>query len=421
MMPKRRLRPKQCPISRAEKQNLDRFGCTLRGRTGVFYIDWRGKDVAKAASAEIFARLVYVQSNVGPIVLLACEISSVRPLPHYCYFPFDLKSESHRRYLSRLTRTGEIKLCFISEKGTAERTHQLTPFLRSRAAEAYGDALQNFEKLGRSAYDFEGSMQVLERWGRTPQFLERFLTTDDLAELSRRIEEAVSVVPNEQREVARRIVREAMEAFKPYYERNRKEILESFQGIRIGLLLLLDLDRLFADNSEVFAEFFGDAIAGSSSPDDLENLNELLKIAVSLPKLSFREQAAPEPETSLTIPRIPAGLGDLVQSIAGRNIPIESMKKFLRLIGLEVGGKPGRPQKEYSREYELKISGSSWTEVTRQALVDRSELQAEFHGSDYDSLDYFDQERLRNRIRQGVIGFAKRAGKPLPSEIEGSE
>src|SRR6266849_1385803 len=237
-------------MTKQDGSNLDRFGCTFKEREGVFCIDWRGKDLRRGSKADIYASLSTNETEVGPLVLLAFEISPVRPLPHYCYFPFDLRNQTRRKFLSNLTQTGEIKLCFFAGKRTVERTHQLTPYLRSRATELYLEALQNVEKHGRGAYDFEGAVRVFERWVRIPQLLEHFFSTDDLVELSRRIEEKVQLVPKEKREAARRIVREAIEAFKPHYESNQRALLQNFRRVRLGLLLLLDLHRLFIGNAE---------------------------------------------------------------------------------------------------------------------------------------------------------------------------
>ncbi len=197
-------------LTELQKQNLARFGCAFKDGSGALCIDWRGRSVSQASEAEIHARVGKLGTELGPLVLLAFEISPVRPLPHYCYFPFDLGSEGHRRYPSRLTETGEIKLRFIAAKETIERTHQLTPFLTPRAAEVYADALQGFERHAGKAYDSEGALRELERWVRIPQFPEHFLTVHGLAEPSRGIEEAVRLVPNERREATRRIVRGAV-------------------------------------------------------------------------------------------------------------------------------------------------------------------------------------------------------------------
>jgi hypothetical protein len=255
---------------------------------------------------------------------------------------------------------------------------------------------------------------------RIPEFVEHLISENDFSEILKHVKREVQLVPTERRAFARRIVQEASESFQPYFEKNKKFLLQNWQHIRRGLLCVADLHRLLAGNAEQsFTDFFSDAVAASFSVEDLEKLSGWVNLGVLLSKLPFFTTSAPEPQDSITVPQLPAGLEDIFRPpAAGRGIPVDSLRKFAELIGLEIGSRPGRPTKDYSREYELKMASLSWTEVTRQALTDRPELQAEFQGRDYDSLDRSDQERLVNRIRQGVTGYAKRTGKPLPSEAE---
>lgn len=405
-------------ITERDKLNLEHFGCTFKEREGVFYVDWRGKSLSKGSKGDIFACLGKVDTEVGPVLLLAFEISAVRPLPHFCYFPFDLTNEAHSRFLSNFTQTGEIKLCLFAGSRTVERTHQLSPYLQLRATEQYEEAVQNLAKHGRSAYDFEGAVRELERWVRIPQFLDHFFSVDDLAEMTKRVEKAVQLVPNERREAARRIVGETMETFRPFYENNRKAVLENIRRIRAGLLFLLDTNRLFVGNSRGLAELLADGIASSFSPEDLENLDALATILVSLPTvlstLLSTSEAEPELPAEFSLPRVPAGVPELIQSMAARKFGFESVKKLFELLGLEVGGKAGRRPRDYSREYDWKVSGKSWRQVTMLSLQENPETREEFGGRDFDSLKYEQQEALMNRIRQGVKSYAERAGKSLP-------
>lgn len=425
-MPKRSSNTgKHRQLSKVEEQNLERFGCTFREKDSAVYIDWRGIDNARAANTEIFARLVFLNNDLGPIVFLACEISPVRPLPRYCYFPFDLSKQGHRNYLHRFADIGEIRLRFVSSTDILDRVHRVTPYLRTRIAETYAEALRSWDAW-KGKRDPDAVLRLFERHARIPLFLERVVFDDSLAEARANAKQAAEAVPNENRDLAISFVREIAEAFGPYYQSNGKALFEKISVARVGLSSMIDLRRLFADNPSGLIDFASDALAGSFSHEELENLNRLLTLILLLFKLPFREQPGGQRPASTErlmppIPDIPIPLVDMFKSIAISGIPKNATSRLLELLGLEVGGQPGRPPKHYSREYELKMSGSSWTQVARSALAANLELQKEFGTHDYRSLDRGQQELLKNRIRQGVSAYVKRTGKPAPSESDGAD
>jgi len=401
------------------KQDFDRFGCTFAGRANLLIIDWRGRNADQALSADIFACLGNLESEAGPLVLIALEISQSRPLPHYCYFPFNLTNRVHRVHVEEFVRTGKIRLRFYSGKRTVERTHQPTPYLQFRAREMYEKALHDIEKYGTAKYVFEDALQLLERWVRIPALFDRLLSEDAVLELTMRIKEAVQAAPNENRELAKRLVRDGAEAIRPYYEKNEKTFFEMIRRARTGLTYIADLRRLFADNPTGFNELFADGIAASFSLPEIQNLSELLKIAIALPKLPFPvESTSAESEPLGALPEVPAGLGNLVQSMVTQGISKDSARKFTELIGLRTGGKSGRRPKDYSKEYDRKASGLSWAKVAQQSVLEDPDLKAEFRACTFDSLDFETREAIKHRIREGVKSYAKRIGKPFPPRLE---
>jgi hypothetical protein len=412
-------------ITNREKLNLQRFGCTLKESTGVFLVDWKGKRAAHALSANIFARLACFRTRTAPIVLLALEISSVRPLPLYFYFPFDLKSKAHRKCLSHLTSTGEIRLHLLNGKRPCKRTHRLTPYLRERASEIYAEALQVCESIEQNKYDFNSGLQFVEHHVRIPQLLNRVLLEDTVRVISDRIEEAIQAAPNENRELARKSVRAAAEAFSPYYRNNRTAFLETLYAAQLGSTCVIDLHSLFADNSEGLAKFLTDVLGATLSRQQLGALAELVGLVVASSKLPFKELAELKEQLSTTeltprIPEPPSGLTSLVQFMGASGISKDTASKFFELIGLEVGGKPGRPTKDYSGEYEAKASGLSWTKVASKSLRENPEFREEFGERDFQSLTFEERETLKNRIREGVRTYAERTGKPFPIETVGA-
>jgi len=410
-------------ITNREKLNLERFGCTLKESTGVFLIDWKGKRAGLAQSANIFACLACIRTKAGPIVLLAFEISPTRPRPDYFYFPFDLNSKSHRNCLSRLTNTGEVRLSLVDGSRSCNRTHELTPYLRSRAGEVYAEASQLYESADRNKYDFNHALTLAERRVRIPQLVHRVLLDDTLHEMSENIEEAIKAVPSENRDRANDIVRVAADAFTPYYQNNRKVLLENLFVGQFGLTCIIDFHRMFADNSVGLTKFISDTLAATLSGQQLDALSELVGFVVAASNLRFKEptERKEQPSSAIlvpAIPELPVGLATLVQSMGASGISKDTARKFFDLIGLEVGGKPGRPTKDYSREYELKASGLSWPKVARRALEGNPEIREEFGGRTFQALSFQEKANLTNRIREGVRSYAERAGRPFPIGTE---
>jgi hypothetical protein len=415
----KRTMNKSVHLTVREQKDLDRFGCTLKGRAGIFRIDWRGKNAQRASEAKTFARLAGVKTKDGPVVVLAFNISLVRPLPQYYYFPFDLKNQVHLKFLTRFIQTGEIKFAFVSGKRLIVHTHQLTPALRSRSAEIYAEILHELEAYGSDKYVFERALAHLESSVRIPELLEYRLDDHDVQELSGRISQAVQVISNENRDLAKRIVGEAANAFSPILEGTWKTSYETTELIKTGFTYINDLRRVFADDIPALTEFLGDAIAASLSRTELEALDEWRKLGVKILNSVSGSATESNPTSSTIVPTPPIGLSGVIQGLApNRRISQNSLNTLATLLGFEVRGVPGRPTEDYSREFDLKMSGLSWSDLARQMITESSDLRAEFGGVDYDSLDRARQETVTNRIRQGVMGFAKRTGRRLQARTE---
>lgn len=386
----------------------------MRSRSRTLLVDWRGKNLEKAVSADVFARVAGLRTTAGSLVVLAFEISPTRSLPYYSYFPFDLNNRAHRNYLERLTEMGEIRLCFLAGDKTLDRSHQLGEFLRSHAAEMYAGILQERESSGRNeGYSFEGAVQVLERFVRIPELLEHAVSERDFARVREHISKVVQDVSSENREYAHRVIRELVTAFQPDYAKNEKSVSEKALLIRRGLLYLDDMRRLFARDQEGFVLFLGDAIAVSLPKSEVTNLQMWGAVGAHLLQMASGQNIATQPNQMTTIPSPPFGLNGILQNMKDRGISGNSLIQLAETLGITVGAKPGRSIEDYSREYELKAR-LSWREVARKRLEDDPELRAEFGGRSYDELEFETKGRVVNRIREGVRQYAIRNGKPFP-------
>jgi hypothetical protein len=184
------------------------------------------------------------------------------------------------------------------------------------------------------------------------------------------------------------------------------------------------LRRMFADNPAALMQFLTDGFAGLYSQQELENIGRQVTFILSVMKLPFKEGVATQSQGASGLrspmPQISPETVKMVKSLVS-GIPKHMASKLLEQLGLEVGGQPGRPRKDYARAYELKASGHTWSEVARISLEEDSELCDEFGLLGYDSLDFRQQEALKGRIREGVRSYAERAGKPFPIRPEGEQ
>ena len=420
-MAKRDQRPKRFPLTKSELQCLNRFGCSYRSRNGSFFIDWRGKSVDAASKARILATLTYLDSEAGPLVCLVLEISPTRPVPQYFYFPFDLSKPNHRDCLAKLVETGELSLLFVTETKTLKREHRFSPAVLSRAKHLYSRASERFEEHKAAGYDFQLALVHLERWLRVPDCFSYLLSDEDFAEIQSRVTDAAALIPNEQRERVHNIIARARKQFEPFYLKNEDQLIENLHLLRRGLVFIFDMRRMSANGQSEILDFVADGIASTLTQAEIENLDRWVRALSLLPAISstFRSESGVTALRSVMLPLLPKEIVGIVELVAARGgISPGSLKNLAELFGMTVESKPGRPQKDYSREYEHKISGATWTEVARRAVAERADLRKEFQGIDYESLDYVHRDQIWNRVRQGVRSWARHAGKPLPSDVE---
>jgi hypothetical protein len=359
---------------------------------------------------------VVLKSVLGLLALASIKssISSTRPLPTYCYFPFDLTKPEHRKYLDQLTRSGELSFNLLVGKKSVKRVHHPTPYVQALSAENLAKASREMPER-ESPYDFNAVLLSMERHIRIPSLLNRLLLEDTFGEVLENVAEAVKLVPDERKLLARRGVDEIAADFLPFYEKNQDQYLETVRRLAMGLALVMELRRLFFGDPDGFAKFLADMFAACLSDQELIGFRDLIKVIISFSKLPASDHSVPVESNS----RVPTASTALLNSVLGMvrsGISKDGATRFLELLGLEVGGTPGPIAVDYSREYNLKASGLSWTEVATKMLQEDAALIAEFGGREFVSLTFQQRENLKNRIRERARSCAERTGKPFPIE-----
>lgn len=411
---KKKRSTKSLSFTALQERELERFGCSLDGKTGAIRIDWRGKRLDAASKSKIIACLCRLDVALGPLTFfLAVEVSCVRPLPHYCYYPFDLKKRTHRQFLARIVDTGEIKFCFFSDGREIQRIYNLSPYLHTSAKEVYGAILHYLNESGIEAYDPERGIHRLENDVWLPKYFERFSLESEIQGVIQNLKKSTGGVPQERKEVAKEIVAEGSTILRQFCE-NNKGTVKMIGLVRPIMVFIENLQVLYFDNTQEMIGLMTDLIADQSD-EELKSLGDLLRILRPLASISSSAQPEQGDAKPPALPKVPAELPGVIELMVAKGASWHSVERLVEILGVRVTSLPGRPVADYSRECENRMSGASWSNVARQALEDRAELRAEFGGRGWDSLNPMERDKVRNRVRQGVTTYAERTGKSLPT------
>ena len=177
----------------------------------------------------------------------------------------------------------------------------------------------------------------------------------------------------------------------------------------------MDLQKYFNGDGDGFRRFLVNVISAHTPKEDHWQLETVLLLSKSIFRLIDDIQGDARPLGDAKV--LEADFRDVLARLAGgEGLSIRTLTNLLSGIGVPLGGQPGRRPRDYSKEYDWKHSGLSWTEVARKSLVENGEMRTEFGGRDFGSLDLAQQESLKHRIREGVKSYADRTGKLYPIE-----
>ncbi len=398
-------------LSKTERENIDRFGCTLKPGSQSLYVALPQNRIGQAVTCDVELQPLYFSCENAAFLCLAFEISSVRLLPHYCYFPFDLKKRSHKQFLAVLLKRRMLELVFVSGRKRATRQIALSKqqlslirtnfdLVQTSLKDSYGKKY-DFEK---ALVEFEGALSLSFVFARLlskrqfTQFAEQFCLESKHVSIERRAE-------------SRKVVEAFFDLFEKKLPSFYPAVLRSLPTFWAYLFLVTDTIREFAGDQERLRQFLEDAIACHSKGEEIQELGELPKrIEEYLIPIALVGSAIEEKRAELG-PEMAKVLEVLRQ---GHSLTLPMVRKLLPLVGIPIGGRPGRPPGDYSQEYEWKQAGLSWTQVAARALECDSELREEFNGKAFRDLDGLQQESLRKRMQQRVRSLVRKPDKAMP-------
>jgi len=399
-------------ITNRDASNLDRFGCTVAPKQNLICIRWP-HELHCANSANVVVRLIHTQSPSGPLLSLAFEISCTRALPLYCFFPFDLRRETHANFLSNIFHKGRIQLRFLADSGEIKRTHELTDRQCEKMNDLYAKACADAEKFAADVYDFDRAVVAFEQGPRIVDYFQYVITDLELQRVMCINQENAAKATPEDRAEAASIANELLEVFSSQHKGFAREFIEKIPTIIRSLLFCLDLHKQFEDDYDGFADFLVNVIAGHAPKEDNQNLRASIPLLDSMLRLMDHLTEDPDKDKKAR----DAEFREIMSRITAQGWSFEMLRSIASVLGFQ-GGRPGRPVKDYSVEYELRAVGKKWREVAEHNFNNDPEIQQEFGGRNFANLSPHQRMILMHRVKEGVRGFAKRTDKPFPPEVQ---
>jgi hypothetical protein len=400
-------------ITNRDKSNLARFGCTFLAKQRTICILWPRERQDQAASADITARLIYTQHASGPLLSLAFEVSPTKILPHYCFFPFDLKNGIHSSYLSDIFKTGQIHLRFLADSRQIARTYEVPPRRCRSLSEMYAIAIADLEKFPAERYDFGFAVSELEQSFRIVDHFAYVFSETALQRLIASSKAQAEKVSPEDRARAAQIASEFLEVFRSRYDRFVREQIQQFPSYSRMLLFLSDLHAAFEGDYNAAAQFATDLIS-TRTKEENQKLQAWVPFLESVLTLMEHWRETPSGDEQASATR-EAEFRNIMNRVATQGLSLEALKSIASMLGFQ-GGRPGRPPKDYSTEYELRAAGKKWREVAEHSLRNDPETGQEFGGRNFAELSRDERSTLMHRVREGLRGFAKRTNRPFPPE-----
>ncbi len=406
-------------LTSRDRSNLARFGCALLAKQNRICVRWAKDRLNQAVSANIAARLVHIQCTSGPLLFLAFEIFPTKILPHYCFLPFDLASNTHRNYLCHVFEKGQIDLYFImaDDSRPITRTYNLQPNQCARFADLYASAVADLENFPTGQYDFDHAVNELEQRVRIVDCFEYVLSDTELQRVVAWSKAQAAKMSSEDKAQAAKIADDLLGIFRSRPNGFVRKQLTQLLSIGRAFRFMADLHMHFEGRYNEFAQFVADAIAAHTPKEDNRQLEVFIPLLRSVFALidQMSETSVEADEASRA--QFEAAVRDIVNRVAGgKGVSIGALKNLLSGFGFPLGGLPGRTTEDYSREYALRAEGQKWRRVVEHRLQNDPKTRQEFGGRTFHELTRLERLSLMHRVREGVRSYAKRTGKPFPRQ-----
>jgi len=400
-------------ITAQVEEDLKRFGCKIDCVEKRVYVSLRDLDPDSLLKATILVRPAYTKWSKAPLFCLAFEISATRTLPRYSYYPFNLADASQVDFILGVASDGELHFTFLGAEIEVLREQTLRPWqtrLMKQMCEMGTSSIRGME-----GYEFSTAVKEFEATFRLPQLFERVAQDEHIARVIDAAKAEAAGSPVERLALAQQMCHSFAEIIKARSASLTDEEIRLLYTLRAFLMLFVEFYREFG-NYDDLAEFVANILCTRTQDE------AVLKTAIEWCSqldagLRWLEQVIPAFEANRDgvrtgfLDSLGKTLGDVAR---GRELTLPMLLGIFTPLQPLLSSRPGRPTKDYSREFEWKFT-MSWTEVAQKSLRENPDFREEFAGREFDSLDFEQREALKGRIREGVKSWARKNGRQMPS------
>jgi hypothetical protein len=396
-------------LNRPDKAKLVRFGCVLEPAEGTLYILWPNNYVKEATKASVLAEGIYHKSETGRVFCLALEISAVRFLPRYCYWPFDLLNRSQRTTLGRIVSEGVLRCAFDSGAITNTRLIQIPPRQLSRLTALYREAIADCEAFTTAKPNFKKALAELEQAERMPTFFTRVFSESEFRYLEEKVGKDAEKISPERTALAEKFFYDLLEVPRKRYFKDMRSLLESLSTWTGFFQFVSDLYREYGEDYSGIVKTLAAVTVVSSSEEELNESLLLPEMLDSFCELIEQLRSASKVKQTELIPPLVSMLADIRSRLStGQGISQKFIEVTLAMLGPQVRGKPGRKAGDYSQVHSLRGSNHSWREITKILFESDADLQEEFGVREFSKLRSDQSEHLQHRVEQGYRSYRHR-------------
>lgn len=363
---------------------------------------------------------MYYKSDTGLVFSLGIEVSPVRFLPSYCYYPFDLADRSNRAVLEGVIERGLLRCSFRSGTKSIDRDIRIPDSELSSIATLYKQALADLEAFKGGKPNFRMALAELERADILPTHFARVFSENEFHFLAKTIRQEAERIAPEKRALSQKLIQGIFDVAKTRYPKDFRFLLDSLTDWICFVQLVSDLYRHYREDYAGIVQFAADVAAASLPDQELEQMAWLPEALNSLCELIEQLRSEPQTEQQTILPRVVSLFAAIRSRLrSGHGLSQDFLRSSIAVLGPQVRGKPGRKPGDLSWIDDLRKAGRTWKETTRIIFESEPSLRGEFGVQAYDDLTPEQRIALQHRLEERYGNYRRRIPKTIGNQQSG--